>query len=162
MGKIHQDYRVFYFSFFFNSYPRSLTSISSKMFQHDAFYIRPNHFISIQFIISRLICPHQQYFNSFFIQGYTGVVPIYVCLSHIYYFVMLLINLKFCIMRFLSEVIPLIPVMLPFKNILDRGRHFDPLSGLFSEQLNKEKTQDNYQNLKNVPNFRKGGVWPQS
>ena len=53
-------------------------------------------------------------------------------ISHIYYFVMLLINLKFCIMRFLSEVIPhLMLLMLPFKNILDRGCHFDPLSGFF-------------------------------
>ena len=50
-------------------------------------------------------------------------------ISHIYYFVMLLINLKVCTMRFLSEVISLILLMLPFKNILDRGRHFDPLSG---------------------------------
>ena len=52
-------------------------------------------------------------------------------ISHIYYFVMLLINLKFCIMRFLSEVITLILLMLSFKNIMDRGRHFDPLSGFF-------------------------------
>ena len=79
-------------------------------------------------------------------------------ISHIYYFVMLLINLKFC-MRFLSEVIPLILLMLPFKNILDRV--LTPSQG-FSEQLIKEKTQYNYQNLKNVPNFRKGGKGPQS
>ena len=35
--------------------------------------------------------------------------------------------------------------MLPFKNNLDRGCHFDP-SQVVSEQLNKEKAQDNYQN----------------
>ena len=64
---------------------------------------------------------------------------------------MLLINLKFCIMRFRSEVIPL---MLPFKNILGRGVILT-LSQDFSEQLNKEKTQDNYQNSKYVPNFRR-------
>ena len=29
--------------------------------------------------------------------------------------------------------------MLPFKNILDRGRHFDPHQ-VFSEQVNEEKT----------------------
>ena len=52
-------------------------------------------------------------------------------ISHISYFVMLLINLKFCIIKFLSEVILLILLMLPSKNILDRGRHFDPLSGFF-------------------------------
>ena len=52
-------------------------------------------------------------------------------ISHIYYFVMLLINLKFCIMRFLSEVMPLILLVLPFKNILDRGHHFGHLSGFF-------------------------------
>ena len=46
---------------------------------------------------------------------------------------------------------PLILLVLPFKNILDRGRHFD------LRFFPKEKTQDNYQNLKNVPNFRKGG-----
>ena len=36
-------------------------------------------------------------------------------ISHINYFVMLLINLKFCIMKFLSEVIPLILLMFSFK-----------------------------------------------
>ena len=74
---------------------------------------------------------------------------------------MLLINLKFCIMRFLSEVIPLMLLMLFFKTFWTWGIILTPSQG-FSEQLNKEKTQDNYQNLKNVPNFRKGGGRPQS
>ena len=51
--------------------------------------------------------------------------------GHVNYFAMSLINLKFCMMKFLSEVILLILLMLPFKNILDRRRHFDPLSGFF-------------------------------
>ena len=36
-------------------------------------------------------------------------------ISHINYFVMLLIDLKFCTMKFLSEVIPLILLMFSFK-----------------------------------------------
>ena len=52
-------------------------------------------------------------------------------ISHINYFVMLLINLKFCIMKFLSEVILL--NMFFFKNVLDRQCHFDPHSGFFSD-----------------------------
>ena len=64
-------------------------------------------------------------------------------------------------MRFLIEVIPLILLMLPFKTFWIGGVILTPSQG-FSEQLIKEKTQDNYQNLKNVPNFRKGGRGPQS
>ena len=52
-------------------------------------------------------------------------------ISHINYFVILLINLKFCMMKFLSEVILLIPPMFSFKNILDRQRHFDPSQVFF-------------------------------
>ena len=58
---------------------------------------------------------------------------------HIYYFVMLLINLKLCIMRFLGEVIPLILLMLPFKNILDRGRHFGPPFRVFLNNSTRRK-----------------------
>ena len=61
-------------------------------------------------------------------------------ISHIYYFVMLLINLKFCTMRFLSEGIALILLILPFQNILDRGRHFDPLSGFPEHTQQGENT----------------------
>ena len=51
--KDRQDYRVFHFSFKTDSDERPQASISSKMLQRDAFDTRPNHFISIQFIMSK-------------------------------------------------------------------------------------------------------------
>ena len=109
MGKIHQDYHVST-SVFLNSYQRPLASISSKMLQYDAFYIRPNHFKSIQLIIyyEQVNTPPSTIFQLVFrARIHWGGTNLCMFISHTYNFVMLLINLKFCIMRFLSQVIPL-------------------------------------------------------
>ena len=114
MGKIHQDYRVFH-SVFKNSYQRPLASISSKMLQHDAFYIRPNYFILIQFIMRNNKPPSIIFSVHFPCKVTSARYQFMYVISHINYFVMLLINLNFCTMKFLSEVIPLILLMFSFK-----------------------------------------------
>ena len=131
MGKIHQDYRVFHFSFL-----KFLPTISGLDFQQDAatrcllYQTKPFHINSIYY--EQVNTPPSTIFQFIFrTRLHLGWYQFMYVISHIYYFVKLLINLKFCMMRFLSEVIPLILLMLPFKNILDRGCHFDPLSGFF-------------------------------
>ena len=85
------------------------------MLQHDAFYIRPNHFILIQFIMGNNTPPSIIFSIHFPCNVTSGRYQCMYVISHINYFVMLLINLKFCTMKYLSEVIPLILLMFSFK-----------------------------------------------
>ena len=86
-----------------------LPTISSLDFQQDAatrcllYQTKPFHINSIYF--EQVNTPPST-------RLHLGWYQFMYVISHIYYFVMLLINLKFCMMRFLNEVIPLI-LMLP-------------------------------------------------
>ena len=113
MGKIHQDYRVFHFGFF-----KILTNDLQPRFPARCCNKMPSisdQTISYQFnYFEQVNTPPSTIFQfSFHTRLHLGWYQFMYVISHIYYFVMLLINLKFCIMRFLNEVIPPIPLMLP-------------------------------------------------